>query len=71
MFEDYPDVLTVSDIQRALAIGRNTAYKLIKDNKIKSIRIGKNLRIPKIYLIEFIRKYCYNNIDINERILSQ
>ncbi len=48
MFEDYPDVLTVPDVQRALAVGRNAVYKLIKENRIKSIRIGKSLRIPKI-----------------------
>ena len=50
MFEKYPDILTVRDIMSALDIGRNKAYELLKLNKIKSIKIGRNYRIPKKYL---------------------
>ncbi len=56
MFDEYPDILTVQDIMRALDIGKNKAYDLLKRNQIKSIKIGSNYRIPKTYLIEFIYK---------------
>jgi hypothetical protein len=48
MFFDYPDVVEIADLQTMLKIGRNTAYNLIRDNKIKSIRIGKIHKIPKV-----------------------
>lgn len=54
MFDEYPDVLTVQDVMRALDIGRNKAYYLLKNNTIKSIKIGNKYRIPKQYLIEFV-----------------
>ena len=54
MFEKYPDILTVRDIMSALDIGRNKAYELLKLNKIKSIKIGRNYRIPQKYLIDYI-----------------
>lgn len=54
MFKDYADILTVSDIQTMLGIGRNTAYKLLKQRKIKSLRVGNKYLIPKKYVIEFV-----------------
>ncbi len=58
MFNEYPDVVTIDDLTSMLSIGRNTAYKLINDKKIKSIRIGKIHRIPKIYIIEYLKEAC-------------
>ena len=39
-----------------LGIGRNTAYELVRSGQIRSIRIGKQLRIPKQTLIEYLTK---------------
>lgn len=58
MFDEYPDILTVSDIQRALGIGRNTVYKLLKSKQIKSIRIGNKYKIPKRCLIAYALQIC-------------
>ena len=58
MFDEFPDIMTVSDIQQALGIGRNTAYKLLKDKQIKSIRIGNKYKIPKRCLIAYALQIC-------------
>ena len=39
-----------------LGIGRNTAYELARSGQIRRIRIGKQLRIPKQALIEYLTK---------------
>ncbi|HAQ40803.1 MAG TPA: DNA-binding protein [Clostridiales bacterium] len=63
MFENYPDVLNVTDIQKMLGIGKNTAYRLIKENKIQNIKIGKTYKIPKYCVIEFLaNKDCTNPV---------
>lgn len=54
MFENYPDIVSVEQLQKMLNIGRNTAYKLINENYIKSIKIGKIYKIPKIYIEDYI-----------------
>lgn len=54
MFENYNDVLTVSEACKALRIGKNSLYRLLKDESIKSIKIGTKYLIPKIYLIEYL-----------------
>lgn len=68
MFEKYPDVLTVKQLQEALSIGKNSAYNLIKSKKIKSIKIGSKTLIPKVFLIEFVENSCYN--DSNNGLAS-
>lgn len=54
MFKDYPDLLTVDDIQEILNIGRTLAYKLLKDNTIKSNKIGRSYKVAKIHLIQYV-----------------
>ena len=55
MFQNYPDVVCVAQLQKMLGIGRNTAYNLLKDNKIKSIRIGRVHKIPKVNIIKYLQ----------------
>lgn len=53
-FDELPLTLKVEDLMPILGIGRNTAYELIRCGKIHSIRIGKQLRIPKQALIDYL-----------------
>ena len=59
MFDSFPDVLTIEDIQAALSIGRTTAYRLISSGAIKHWKIGKSIKIPKVFLIDYITDSCY------------
>lgn len=54
MFTDYPDVLSVEQLQNMLSVSRNCAYELINLGEVKSIKIGKYYRIPKLSVIEFV-----------------
>jgi len=60
MFAEYPDLMTVEKMQAALGVGRSTAYKLLRENAIRHFNIGKTIKIPKRYLIDFIESACYN-----------
>lgn len=55
MFDTYPDILTVEQLCEVLNIGKNTAYKLLKNEDIKSVRIGKVYKIPKKYVKKYIK----------------
>lgn len=46
-FDDLPLTLRMEELMPILNIGRNTAYKLVRSGQIKSVRIGKQIRIPK------------------------
>lgn len=60
-FKDYPDILSFDQMREMLHIGRNKAYTLIEQKKIRSIRIGRRHKIPKISVIEFLNQDSYNN----------
>lgn len=60
-FTQYPDILSVAQMREILAIGKNTAYDLLKSNEIESIRIGKTHKIPKQSVIEYLNRHMIQN----------
>lgn len=55
IFKEFPDVITVDDLQKMLGIGRNSAYEILKSGVIKTIKVGKKYIIPKQSVINFIK----------------
>lgn len=55
MFSKYPDVVEVNQLREMLGgISRKLAYKLLADNEIRSVRIGRTNKIPKACIIEYL-----------------
>ena len=52
--DELPVTLRVEELMPILGIGRNTAYKLVRSGRLRSIRVGRQVRIPKNALIEFL-----------------
>ena len=52
--DDLPLTLRVEELMPILGIGRNTADELVRSGKIRSIRIGRQLRIPKDALVAYL-----------------
>lgn len=46
-YEELPLVLSVEEMAKVLKIGRNTAYEMVRCRRVKSVRIGRQIRIPK------------------------
>lgn len=54
MFKDYPDVITIEDLQDMLHIGRSSAYSMLNDGTIKARRNGRRFIIPKASVINYV-----------------
>lgn len=54
MFPNYPDIVTVKQLQVMLGVNRHLAYKLINDGEIQAVKIGSSLKIPKVSVINFV-----------------
>ncbi len=55
MFQDYPDVVNVKQMCAMLGnISEKTGYSVLRSGKIKHLSIGRNYRIPKIHVIEYL-----------------
>ena len=53
-FNSNPDILSEKQLCEVLNIGKNTAYRLLQNGEIKSIKIGKVYKIPKKEVEKYI-----------------
>lgn len=51
---EMPLTLRVEELMPILNIGRNTAYELVRSGKIRSIKVGRQLRIPRDAIEDFL-----------------
>ena len=51
-----PITLCVEDLMPILNVGRNTAYRLVRSGEIRSIKVGRQIRIPRQFLIDFLNQ---------------
>jgi len=55
LFHEYPDVVNVDELCRMLGgIGRKSAYTLLREKKIGSVKVGRSYRIPKLNIIRYL-----------------
>ena len=56
--DELPLVMSVPQLAKLLGIGRNAAYDIVNSGGIRSVKIGRTIRIPKSAVIEFIEHHC-------------
>ena len=55
LLSGYPEVMNIDQMCNALGgISTRTGYKLLKEGKIKSIKVGREYRIVKSYVADFL-----------------
>ena len=54
MFPDFPDIVTIAQLQQMLGVSRHLAYSLINDGAIRGLKIGNAFKIPKVNIIEYV-----------------
>lgn len=53
LFTEYPDIVTVRQVQGMLGISRHAVYDLLEEGSIRGIKVGNAYKIPKINVIRF------------------
>lgn len=56
MFTTYPDLVNIKQLTKMLGIGITLAYRLVKNNTIKAIKVGREYKIPKRNVITYLTK---------------
>ena len=52
MFTDYPDIVNLVQMRKMLGgISNTLAYRILKENIIKSRKVGREYKIPKVNVI--------------------
>lgn len=55
--ERIPLVLTVNQLADILGVGRNTAYGIVRSGQIPSVRVGRQIRISRGALMNFLNAH--------------
>lgn len=53
--DELPLALTVPELSHILRIGRGAAYDMVRCGAIASIRIGRQLRIPRQAVVDYLQ----------------
>lgn len=54
MLDSLPATLTVRELSKILRIGINSAYDLVKNGTIFSVRVGRQYRIPRSAIEKYL-----------------
>lgn len=52
--DDLPAVCGVHELAAYLRVGKNTAYELVQTNQIPAVRVGRQFRIRRESVLEFL-----------------
>lgn len=54
ILNNYPDILLFEELVEILNVGENTTYNLLQSKKIYSKKIGREYKIPKLCVIDYL-----------------
>lgn len=61
MFNNFDDILSIEDVSSALKIGTTQTYKLVRSGQLKAYKEGKDWKIPKTALQEYVTRKVFVN----------
>lgn len=65
MFTDYPDIVNLVQMRKMLGgISNTLAYRMLREKKIKSKKVGREYKIPKVNVIKYMMAYELNNLGV-------
>ena len=57
LFKAYPELLCIEQLCEILGgISTKTGYKLLRDGKISSMKVGREYRVTKVDLVNYLLK---------------
>ena len=61
-YDELPLTVSVEELMPILGIGRNSAYELVRSGRLRSVRVGRKLRISKESVMDFLRNSSRSHI---------
>jgi excisionase family DNA binding protein len=55
VLKDYPDILDVKQVSVILGVSTKTVYRLLRENTLKSLKVGREFRIPKVNVMKYVK----------------
>ena len=58
MLKDYPDVMNIEQVCEVLGVSTKTGYRILREGKLRSLKIGRAYRVPKAHLFTYLSIGC-------------
>ena len=72
MFTSYPDIVNIHQLKNMLGISLTLAYKLVRQNDIVALKIGREYKIPKENVISYLKDNLNNNTKVtNDKLFTK
>ena len=55
MLSDSPDIMNIEEMCSALSTSKKTGYKLLREGKIVSMKVGRTYRVPKVHVLSYLK----------------
>ena len=55
MLREFPDIMNINEMCKALSVSTKTGYKLLQEGKINAIKVGRTYRIPKVHVLAYLK----------------
>lgn len=57
VFKGYPDILNVKEVSKILGVSTKTVYRLLNDDSIVSLKVGREFRVPKVNVMKYVKVF--------------
>ena len=57
MFENLPEIMTRIDVAKALGVGRDKSYEILKSGEMEVLKFGEVTRVRKEDFIEYVNEH--------------
>lgn len=57
LFSEYRDPMTVDDVAEALSVSKRTIYRLVENDELPAVKVGRRIYFPRRAMIEH---FCVN-----------
>jgi excisionase family DNA binding protein len=61
--ENEQEFISLNQLQKILGIGRTKAYALVTSGDLPAVRIGRNIRVDKRDLSDWLETQKYQNVS--------
>lgn len=58
-------MLTVQEAAALMRVGRDTAYSLVAERRIPSVRLGRQIRIPRAALLDHLARAAKEHCEVS------
>jgi excisionase family DNA binding protein len=53
--KQYPNIMNVEQISEIIGVSTKTVYKLIRGGELPCLKVGREYRIPKVMILQYMK----------------